>query len=179
MGEVRKVGSMPAEITIGDGLSLRYIEPSDAEELLPIIQSDSEIRRSVTWPVRSHDLDSTRQCIDQLLQDPKDPYVVQKDDRAVGFAGTWDSEDIDRAIGLSYFLAKDERGNGYIKRAVNGLMQVVKQNREVDLFLANIEDGNDPSLAVVQSLGFEATNVLTWENVLKVYIRRWEKPANE
>lgn len=170
---------MPAEIAIDDGLSLRHITPEDAEELFPIIQDDPEISRNVTWPARSYDLDSTRQNIEQLLQGPKDPYVLQRDGQTIGFAGTWDSEDIDNAIGFSYFLAKDERGNGYMNRAVNGLMRVVRQKREVDTFLANIEDSNDTSKAVALGLGFEATDVLIWENILKVYIRRWEKPAHE
>lgn len=168
---------MPPEISVENGLFLRYLTPDDAESLLPIIQEDPEIKRNVTWPAGVDDIDDARQSINQLLEGNKSPYVLQKNGETIGFVGLWGAEGNNHEVGFSYFLAKNCRGHGYVTNAVQKLMHVAKQKLPIDTFVVNITDSNISSQSLAKKLGFEATDILTKDEALPELIRRYERPA--
>lgn len=170
---------MPAEVSIDDHLSLRQLTSDNAEDLFQIIKDDPEIGQNVTWPAGIHSLEDTRRAIEQLLSEDKTPYVLQENGETIGFAGAWYPEDRQHEVGLSYFLAKDKRGHGFVTRTVQGLMQAATDSMPVDTFVANIIDGNGPSIAIIEKLGFKRTDELKYDEALQAQIRRYERPAHD
>jgi len=171
--------NMPAEIVVDENLVLRYIRPDDARELFKIIEEDPEIKHNVSWPARTHTLADARRNIEQLLRDPRAPYVLQEKGVIIGFVGTWDSERSQKEVGFSYFLAKSSRGHGYSIKAVQSLMQATQASRPVDTFLVNIADTNEASKAVAKHLGFKPTGVLITDGDLQVPTRRYERHIHD
>lgn len=176
MGAILKANPLPGEITIDDNLSLRRLVEDDAESLFRIIQDDLGIKQSVSLAVEAHSLEDVRRAIRRLLQENKAPYVLQEKGVTVGFVSAWGVRDNEHEIGLSYFLAKDKRGHGYITRAVQKLMEVTKQILPINTFIVNITEANTPSQAVAARLGFKPTDALR-KGDLPAPTRRYERSA--
>lgn len=60
--------------------------------------------------------------------------------------------------GFGFFLDPKDRGKGLVTNAVRALIHVLIQNLKVNQFVANCEDDNTESIAVLTKLGFTPTN---------------------
>ena len=175
---MQKKELMPARIMIDEGLALQRVESDDAEDLFQIIQSAPEIKLNVTWPASVNSVEDTSESIKYLLKEDKfQPYALKENNSTIGYIGTWKPDNKQHEIGFSYFLDKNKRGRGYVTRALQRLMQVAKEKLQARMFVVNIIDTNEASKAIAAKLGFEATDKLLKDEVLKAMLRRYERPA--
>jgi RimJ/RimL family protein N-acetyltransferase len=78
--------------------------------------------------------------------------------------------------GFGYFLDPKERGNGFVTRAIQKLMDTVVKNLRVNQFVAFCEDSNTESISVLLKLGFKPTNKTFPEPINGWIERKYEKP---
>jgi RimJ/RimL family protein N-acetyltransferase len=81
-------------------------------------------------------------------------YAVVADDVIVGDAGFKGAPDSDGAVEIGYATLPDHRRNGHAVAAVRLLLERAAADPAVHLVRAEVEHGNDASVAVLVSAGF-------------------------
>ncbi|MEU3777550.1 GNAT family N-acetyltransferase [Streptomyces sp. NPDC032472] len=87
------------------------------------------------------------------------PYAVVRthDRRAIGGIGFHGAPDADGQAEVGYDLVPSARGNGYATEALRGLTAWAFGQPGLTALRASVDEGNDPSHAVLRRAGFERT----------------------
>jgi RimJ/RimL family protein N-acetyltransferase len=99
--------------------------------------------------------------IEQLSGDPGElPWLVRAlvlraERRVVGSAGFHGPPDVTGLAELGYEIVQRDRRRGFAREAVVALMGWAEGTGQVRAFRASIAPGNEASMALVRSLGFE------------------------
>jgi RimJ/RimL family protein N-acetyltransferase len=151
------------KIDVADNISLCPLDQSHAKRLLEILAADSSIRDNVTVASRMHTQEDVAAEIESYSKDiGLIRYMLLRNDNPIGLVslwrddGFWGVKNLDD-YGFGYFLDPVERGKGLISSSIKKLMEIVKDNVEVNQFVAFSEDTNQGSIAVLTKLGFKRT----------------------
>lgn len=176
---------MPNEIIVNKDLRLRFLVPEDAERMYHIFQADPEIQSRVTWTHGLKTVEDIRTTIEGFQANKSIRYAILQGDELAGYIGMWsdygymDGQDHDGWYGLGYFLDSHYRGNGLVQLATRAMMMKAEDVFDVRRWSVYVEDDNKPSRAVLEKLGFVATDNTYDEPVLQVVERQWEKAVDE
>ncbi len=86
--------------------------------------------------------------------------LICREDEPVGFAWAFDVNDVAGNGELGYWIAADERGQGYATEAVDFLCEWAFLDRQLEKLLARVFEGNAPSTRVLEKAGFEREGCL-------------------
>lgn len=171
------------DIYVDEGVKIRPLDQSDTARILEILASDRSIRDKVTVASRLHTPEDVKTEIEHYNKDPNlIRYTLLKENNPIGLVSLW-RDDFSGTLpqlndyGFGYFLDPDERGKGFITRAVQTLMDTVAKNLHVNQFVAFCEDSNSKSIAVLTKLGFERTDILFREPNNGWIERKYIKPG--
>lgn len=177
--------SMPREIIVNYATRLRLLVPEDAERLFEIFKTDPEIQERVTWTHGLKTAGDVSRAIVGFQTNKSIRYGIIHNDELAGYVGMWpdhgymDGESHEGWFGIGYFLDHDYRGNGLVQQATNTMMAVAEANFNVRKWSVYVEDNNISSRAVLEKLGFVATDNTYDEPVMHVEERQWEKITHE
>ena len=172
------------DIYIFEGIKLRPLDQSDTERILEILASDRSIRDKVTVASRLYAPEDVKTEIERYHKDANlIRYALLKQNSPIGLVSLWRDDGFSGTppqlddYGFGYFLDPNERGKGFITRAVQTLMDTVTKKFHVNQFVAFCEDSNSDSIAVLTKLGFERTNILFREPYNGWIERKYIKPV--
>lgn len=177
-------------VHVAPGVMLRNLKPSDADELLAILDKDPSVRERVTVASRLHSAKDVQTEVDRIAADPwLIRYVIIADDKIVGLISLWKDDGFFGQIpekngyGFGYFLDPTMRGKGLMTKSIRKLMETTLIALVVDTFVAYCEDDNSQSIAVLNKLGFRPTNEVYGEPTKgwqeRKYLLSREKALNE
>jgi ribosomal-protein-serine acetyltransferase len=152
-------------LDVGDGLTIRLLEESDAAELLALIDgSREELRKWLPW------VDKTRTQKDSLvfIQGALDQRKnctglhagIRLDNKLVGVIGYVNIDVNNRRAMIGYWLSTDHRGNGLATRACAAMVETAFKTlllNKVEIYCAV---DNYRSRAIPERLGFKSEGVL-------------------
>ncbi|WP_226022417.1 GNAT family N-acetyltransferase [Halomicrobium salinisoli] len=81
--------------------------------------------------------------------------LICRDGEPVGFAWAFDVNDVAGNGEIGYWIAAEERGQGYATEAVDLLCEWAFLDRQLEKLLARVFDGNDASMRVLEKVGFQ------------------------
>jgi len=174
-------GVMPFEVTIEGGLSLRILQPKDAEVIFVMLKQDPEISARVTW---IHGV-KTQQDVEDRIKDFQKKrslrYAIIMAGDVVGYIGMWPDEGYmdknapEGTFGFGYFLKPEARGQGIVHKSSLALMHQAEAVFQIKYWRAYVEDDNRASQAVLKNLGFAPTKGVFDEPVMHTAERCWER----
>lgn len=140
----------------GDDLSLRAVTPGDYG-FLHEHGNDPAIREGAPTPrpVSEDDLAEFVEADDRSVQ-----FLPCRDGTPVGFAFLFDIEpDRDHAE-VGCWIAPEEQGNGYATEATALCLEHAFADRGLHKVFARVFEHNDPSMRVLETLGFQQEGCL-------------------
>jgi [ribosomal protein S5]-alanine N-acetyltransferase len=117
------------------------------------------------WP-DAHDRHFLGLRLRELLADPKrlewSVRALVLDDAMIGHAGFHGPPGVNAAgardaVEIGYTVFPNWRRHGYGRRAAQALISWAEREHGIHHFVASVAPDNQPSLAIVRSLGFEQT----------------------
>jgi len=173
-------------IDVSDDLSLQLLDRSDAVAVLSAIGTDPAIRERVY--VAS--LMNTPEDVEKQVADMHDDgellrYVIRDHDEIIGMVNFWRAGDFFGALvapdvcGIGYFLVPSARGRGILTDVIKMFLGVVQRNIPVPEFIAFCEDDNLSSSAVLERVGFLATDETIDFSKLGVEERKYVMKVNQ
>jgi ribosomal-protein-serine acetyltransferase len=169
---VRQTERMP-RFDLADGLQLRVLEESDAEELYGVVERNrAYLAEWLPWPAEQT-LEGTlgfiKKTRDQLEENDGFQTAMVVDGRIVGSVGfvgiRWDA----RATSIGYWLAEEHQRRGLMTRAVGALTDHAFDELDLNRVEIQVASDNRRSRAIPERLGF------TVEGVLRDYERVGER----
>ncbi len=158
-----------SEITVRDGISLRPMRATDANQLLNILSKDDSIRENVSIAAKMHSPEDVERETMEMEADPEciRYAIVNENDLCIGLVSLWldpgffGQTPLPDTYGFGYFLDPDERGGGVVTDSVRQLMTVAANSiPNIQAFTAFCVDQNLDSIAVLTKLGFQPTDNL-------------------
>ena len=144
---------------IGTKIQLRAPEPTDID-LLYQWENDRHI-----WPVSNTSAPFSRFLLEQyVLNSHQDIYTtkqlrlmidLRKGPKTVGAVDLFEFDPTHRRIGLGILIHKEGQGKGYAKEALDLVIEYCFNTLMVHQIFCNINSGNEISLKLFQSKGFE------------------------
>lgn len=187
--DMKKVASLHSiialqKVKVCKGLKIIPLDQSHAKRILEILDRNNSIRDRVSVASRLHKLEDVKREIKKYRKDTGlIRYTIVKGKTPIGLVSLWRDDGFWgeahlNDYGFGFFLDPNERGNGYITRAVQRLIKVVSQNLYVNQFVAFCEDSNHKSIAVLTRLEFKPTKETFIEPAKGWVERKYIKPAN-
>lgn len=129
------------------------MQVDDAEDLHAAF-SDPEVMRYFDDPHRT--LAKTQAWVRRSVSAPSETtreYVIVRDGKVIGKAGIW------KAPEIGFLLRRDQWRKGIAFEALTGLIPHVAIAMNLKEITADVDPRNDPSLALLDRLGFVRTGV--------------------
>lgn len=133
----------------GDRLTLRTVTDEDHSFL-----AEHWNRPTIRRYTDSHDPLTAAELIERG-EDSGPGFLVCRDGESVGFAWAFDLNDVAGNGEIGYWIAADERGQGYATETVDLLCEWAFLDRQLEKLLARVFEGNEPSMRVLEKAGFE------------------------
>jgi ribosomal-protein-serine acetyltransferase len=151
-------------LDLTDDVHLRYLEPSDAEELNALINANrAYLSRWMAWAA-DHDLAAARSFIDltrtQLAENNGLQTAIVERGEIVGVTGFHGVDWRNRSTSLGYWLAEDRQGRGTMTRAVHALVGHAFTAWKLNRAEIRAAPENLRSQAIPVRLGFTREGVL-------------------
>lgn len=169
------------KIRVSEDLVLIELDKTHAREILTILTADPSIKDRVSVASKLHSYEDVLKEIENIEQDEGlIRYVIVCDEKVLGLVSFWRDDGFSGKInpddyGFGYFLHPNERGKGTMTIAVEKLMKVAVNELYIDQFILYCEDDNKASIAVLERLGFEPTNLVITEPTMGWVERKYEK----
>jgi len=146
-------------IIIDDTLSLRVLEPSDAEALYALIDRNREyLRPWFRWAPNVKDAGEVRQRLEQELHGYEKHGTaycgVIAESKLVGLVYLCDHDLRNNRAEIGYWLDQNEQGKGYALRASKTMVDYCFGILEVERVSVNAELNNARSRGLAERLGF-------------------------
>ena len=151
-------------LQLSEDVGLRYLEPSDADELNALIDENrTYLSRWMAWAA-NHDLTATRKFIDltraQLADDDGLQTAIVEGGRIIGVVGFHGVDWRNRSTSIGYWLAEDRQGRGTMTLAVRALVDHAFTRWRLHRVEIRTAPENHRSQAIPQRLGFTREGVL-------------------
>jgi ribosomal-protein-alanine N-acetyltransferase len=159
-------------VITSDRLELILLSPQAIDALLEGRHADAERELDASipagWP-DEHDAGFLRYRQRQLERAPQaEPWLVravvlrEPVRTMIGHAGFHGHPGVNGkqdpgAVELGYTIFEPHRGRGYATEAAQALMNWAEAEKGIHRFIASVAPTNDPSLAIVEKLGFAQT----------------------
>jgi RimJ/RimL family protein N-acetyltransferase len=129
------------------------LRPATLEDLGPLhaIFRDPVVMRYWSRPPHT-DLEETRQWLRSMIDAPPEQsadFIIEHEGRTIGKAG------FHRLPEIGFILGADYWGRGLAREAVTAVIAHVFDERGVQRIEADVDPRNEPSLRLLQRLGFE------------------------
>ncbi|WP_226479930.1 GNAT family N-acetyltransferase [Natrinema amylolyticum] len=133
----------------GDRLTLRPIEPDD-HAFLSRHWNDPAVRHGTNKyaPITESDI------ADLLAADDTVHFLACRDGDPVGLTWLFQISDVHGNGELGYWIATDETGQGYATEAAGLCLRYAFDERNLRKVIARVFEDNDPSMRVLEKLGF-------------------------
>ena len=135
-------------------LILRNLTPEDDQAVF-LWCGDPDVARYMVYPVYTR-AEDVRVWLESLDPDDPDEYeagiVLKETGELIGSGGIYYDPETD-LWKIGYNLRKDQWGNGYAIEMIRGLLEYVKNQREVRGILGNFAAENHKSRRVMEKLG--------------------------
>jgi RimJ/RimL family protein N-acetyltransferase len=175
-----------AEVHVRGGVNLRPLEEADAPAIVAILQADPTIKDRVTVASRISNEEDVVAEVDRYKKDGSViRFAIEEQGKCVGLVSFWRDTGFfghdarPNTYGFGYFLDPAERGKGLITDSVRTLMETANANLKIDSFIAFCEDSNQESVAVLNKLGLEPTDITYPEPTHGWVERMYEKKAED
>ena len=145
-------------LQLTDDVHLRYLEPSDAEELYALIDANrAHLSRWMAWAA-TQDLAGTRSFIEttrkQLADNDGLQAAIVERGEIAGVTGFHRVDWANRSTNLGYWLAEDRQGRGTMTRAVRALVDHAFTAWKLHRVEIRAAPANARSRAIPTRLGF-------------------------
>jgi ribosomal-protein-serine acetyltransferase len=149
---------------LSDKIHLRFLEPSDAEELHALVDANrARLSPWMPWAA-SQDLAATRTFIDdtrtQFARNDGFQTAVVEDGRIIGVIGFGGVDWPNRSTEIGYWIAATHEGRGIVTRGVRALVDHAFGAWELHRVEIQAAPENTRSQAVPLRLGFRREGVL-------------------
>lgn len=149
---------MPGPVFLeGERLTLRAVTPDDCG-FVASGWNEPATRRMTN----QHD-PQTASDIGEMVEESDDGFVAFlpcHEGDPVGFAWAFDVNDVTGHGEIGYWIAADERGQGYATETVGLLSEWAFHDRQLHRLQARVFEGNEASMRVLKKVGFEREGVL-------------------
>ena len=164
--------SMPDTVEVFRDISLRVLATQDAADIADILVRDPSIRELVTWV---HGIEGEAAIAEALSNTPSGTkrYGIRNGDKLAGYLAL-SKGDQEGSFDLGYFLDPDERGQGVITKSVAALVATAISKLDASRLRAYIADDNEASQRIVKAFGFERTETVKHDEILRADERLWE-----
>jgi GNAT superfamily N-acetyltransferase len=144
---------MPADAGLleGDGVRLLPVAPDEVDEVLRGALHGYHAGRA--WPHAD-----TGPALAFTAMGGQTWLVVDETGAVVGELGTKAPPEETGAVEIGYGLAAPSRGHGLGTRAVATLLAWLDAQPEISLVVARVDAANEPSLRLLERLGFTCTD---------------------
>jgi len=143
----------------GDKVSLRAMEPSDIE-LLYNWENDRKI-----WYISNTITPFSRFILEQYIMNAHQDIFTVKQlrlmidlveyDKTIGAIDLFDFDPANKRVGIGILIAEEFRGLGYASESLDLIIEYCFSNLMVRQVYCNILSGNDRSLKLFKSKGFQ------------------------
>ncbi len=135
---------------------IRSAKPTDLPEMLDIY-NDIILHTTAVYSYRPHSLEMRRQWYETKLKDNYPVFVAEEDGHVTGFSTigpfrVWPAYKY--TVENSVYVAAGSRGKGIGKLLMQPLIDAC-QERNLHAIIAGIDAGNEASIRLHQSFGFE------------------------
>lgn len=153
----------PAEVDVGEGLTLRAPDPIDAEGATAAVNRSLEhLRPFMAWATAPTTVDqqAVRLAVSaEAWRAGGDVvYTIFDGDEVLGGVGLHDRQG-PHAVEIGYWLVADRQGKGIITRCVAALVDVVFAREGMERVVIRCDVANRRSAAVPARLGFTLVEV--------------------
>lgn len=154
---------MSVRLDIGDGLAVRPVRATDAEELYAVALANREhLRPWMPWAIDLRPATSEAFVRSALAQEARDDGfqgVVERRGTIVGVAGFHRVDQGNRATSVGYWIAARHQGRGVATRAVGALVGHAFDELGLHRVELAARHDNHRSRAVAERLGFRLEGV--------------------
>jgi RimJ/RimL family protein N-acetyltransferase len=147
----------------GETLTLRTVTPSDYEFLLehgndPVVRNGAP----TPTPVNEDDLAEFVEADDSSVQ-----FLPYHAGTPVGFVFLFDIDPHRDHAEIGCWIAPAEQGNGYATEATALCLNHAFDDRGLHKVIARVFEHNDPSMSVLETLGFEEEGCLREQDYIR------------
>jgi len=148
----------PFPVLETEHLILRKMTASDRDDLFAMRSDERMHAYTDTKP--DSDLAQTEAYLEKMIQGVnEDRWIIwaiehRVSRRAIGSVGIWNFNEDGSSAELSYSIAPDEQGKGYMKEALTRVISFAKDNLRLRLLEAYTEVENTPSRKLLERLHF-------------------------
>lgn len=147
----------------GDRLTLRTVTPDDYEFLLEHGNAPAVREGAPTpTPVERSDIAAFVEDDESSVQ-----FLACVDGEPVGFVFLFDIEPCRDHGEIGCWVAPDEQGNGYASEAADLCLDHAFDDRGLHKVLARVFEHNDPSMRVLEKLGFQQEGHLREQDYIR------------
>lgn len=151
-------------IPIGEDISLKQFELSDAAEIYRIIFEGKEhLGGSTNFVNYILEMGDTEPMLISMVKVgkmiPEHTFVIQHNDVTIGLVGFKNYDDINSKADLAYFICEDMQGKGIMLRSVFALMSYACEELDINKLSIRCPIGNLRSSNIPRRLGFQIEGV--------------------
>lgn len=163
---------------------LKLTSPEDSEQLYELVHENrAHLRRYVRW-AQDMDFEEMHQVVLASAQHVTSDGFLQyrimlpnasQRHRMIGTITLYERDLLNRTAKLAFWMAEDEKGNGYMRRGIVRLLQYADLAWRLQQVFLEIHDGNGHADQVAQYLGAQPTDDIQQEvlNETPVVLRKW------
>lgn len=170
------VSLLPRNIRISDDLALEKLTPNDVGAIFSMVERNPDIPRQVAFAKDITKLDDVLPSLQSRSNENLDGrYAIMSCNNLVGSIWAFPGSE-EREFGIGYCLDSTARGNGYITRAVNRMIEELKLLGASEVYFQIISQNTD-SIDIPRSLGCQPAERLIGVD-FPVEQQRWRLQLN-
>lgn len=155
---------MSLTYTVDDDMSLRVLEPDDAEMLFAVIDANRvSLRPWMRWTAEVTDVKALVGMIEQWCEQTKETGCmslgIELEGKLVGAVFHLRPDRQNNLVEVGYWLAESARGRGVATRAVRKMLDITFNELGFNRVNIRIAPNNKPSLAIAERLGLKPEGV--------------------
>jgi ribosomal-protein-serine acetyltransferase len=153
------------KIQVEDGLYLKSLELKDAEDLLPLVDSNrAYLREWLPWLDMTRTIDEMIAFIDSAIRQQSSGLGFQSGiwylDQIVGVIGYHHLEWANRSTCIGYWIAESFQHRGIMTKACRTLVEYAFEDWHLNRIEIRCAVGNVKSRAIPERLGFKSEGTL-------------------
>lgn len=151
--------SMPGPVFLnGDTVALRTVENEDLE-FVQRAKNDRRVWATLGWPWPANREQLENYYEETMSAENAVFLLITVDGESAGVVSLGEPEPVSQRAELGYWIHPDHQGNGYATEAAGLLVAYGFRDLGIHRVEAKVFDGNEASMAVLESIGFEREGV--------------------
>ena len=155
----------PARILhVENGLDLQLVGEEDAGELFAVVDSNREyLREWLPWLDATRSVEDEKAFISNSLEEYQKRegvfYTIRLEGRIIGTISLNWIDWGNKAVGVGYWLSKNQTGNGYVTKSCIRLMEHCFDDLSLHRFVLEAAVDNIPSCEIAERIGMRLEGI--------------------